>query len=246
MGSPPLRIQLCGRLAVEAGGRRLDESLPGGLGRLLLAYLVVNRDRPVGRDELLGVLWDEDAPEADPLSPLVSRLRKALGPEVIAGRSELRFADDGSVFVDVDWAVDALHRAEAHAAAGEWGRVWSLAHNAFHIAKRPFLVGYESPWIEEWRRRLDIVKVRGLELFATSGLALGSTALGAAERAARQLVEMAPFRETGYRILMEVLEVQGNAAEALLVYERLRSLLGDELGVSPSPAVQEVYLRLLG
>jgi hypothetical protein len=35
-------------------------------------------------------------------------------------------------------------------------------------------------------------------------------------------------------------------AEALLVYDRLRVLLRDELGIAPSPAVQSVHRRLLG
>jgi DNA-binding SARP family transcriptional activator len=51
----------------------------------------------------------------------------------------------------------------------------------------------------------------------------------------RRLIELAPYRETGYRILMEALEQRTNNAEALLVYDRLRVLLRDELGVAPSP-----------
>lgn len=243
-GGASLRVQLCGRFAVELGGQRIDGRLPGGLGRLLLAYLILHRDRPVPRGELEEVLWDE-VPAGDPLSPLLSRLRKALGAERIEGRGELRFVERGDVFVDVDWATDALHRAEGHASQTEWGRVWSLSHNAYHIARRPFMVGFESEWIEDWRRRLDAVEVRGLELFALSGLSLGTTALGPAERAARQLVDRAPYRETGHRILMEVLVAQGNKAEALLCYERLRRLLRDELGVDPSPALQELHARLL-
>lgn len=240
-----LRIQLCGRFAVELDEERIEGRLPGGRGRLLLTYLVVNRDRPVARDELEGALWGDDVPSGDPLSPLVSRLRKAVGSDRIEGRSELRWRDGDGDFVDADWSIDALHRAEACAAERQWPRVWSLGHNAYHIAKRPFLVGHEGEWIEEWRRRLDSVAVRGLELFAMAGLGLGTTALGPAERSARALTETAPYRETGHRILMEVLAVQGNKAEALLVYERLRRLLREELGVDPSPAVQEVYARLL-
>jgi DNA-binding SARP family transcriptional activator len=45
---------------------------------------------------------------------------------------------------------------------------------------------------------------------------------------------------------MEALERGGNVAEALRAYERLRIMLRDELGVAPSPAVQNVYRRLLG
>ena len=48
------------------------------------------------------------------------------------------------------------------------------------------------------------------------------------------------------RMLMEALEQRGNVAEALLVYDRLRVLLRDELGIAPSQAVQSVYRRLLG
>jgi len=44
---------------------------------------------------------------------------------------------------------------------------------------------------------------------------------------------------------MEALEAHGNVAEALLVYERLRIVLRDELGTAPCPAVQEVHRRLL-
>jgi DNA-binding SARP family transcriptional activator len=63
---------------------------------------------------------------------------------------------------------------------------------------------------------------------------------------ARQLIELAPFRETGHLILMEALERSGNVAEALRAYDRLRVLLREELGTTPSPPVQSVYRRLLG
>jgi SARP family transcriptional regulator, regulator of embCAB operon len=66
-----------------------------------------------------------------------------------------------------------------------------------------------------------------------------------AERTARRLVELSPFRESGYAALMEAFERQNNIAEALRVYERLRGLLREELGAAPSPAVQRVHERLL-
>jgi SARP family transcriptional regulator, regulator of embCAB operon len=47
------RIQLCGRLVVQVGARRIEDALPGSGGRLLFAYLVLNRLRRIGRDELL-------------------------------------------------------------------------------------------------------------------------------------------------------------------------------------------------
>ena len=41
------RIELCGQLAVEIEGTRIEGSLRGRQGRLLLAYLVLNRHRPI-------------------------------------------------------------------------------------------------------------------------------------------------------------------------------------------------------
>jgi len=67
-----------------------------------------------------------------------------------------------------------------------------------------------------------------------------------AANCARRLIELAPFRESGYRILMEAFERSGNVAEALRVYDGLRVMLRDELGIPPSSAVQDIYRRLLG
>ena len=53
------------------------------------------------------------------------------------------------------------------------------------------------------------------------------------ERAARTLIETEPYRESGYVLLMAALEAQGNVAEGLRVFERLRTLLRDELGTRP-------------
>lgn len=241
-----LRIQLCGSFAVELAGQRLDPKIPGKQGKLLFAYLVINDDRPIARDELVEAVWGGEAVGPDVLNPVISKLRKALGPDRIQGRAEIRFVSDESTLVDAAWALNALHGAESFADSSDWARVWSLAHSAYHVAKRPFMLGHEAPWIDEWRRRLSEVRDRGLSLFAESALKLGGTALGPAERAARSLMDAAPFNETGYRVLMETLETRGNRAEALLVYDRLKRLLRDELGVDPSPTTQEVYLRLLG
>ena len=59
------------------------------------------------------------------------------------------------------------------------------------------------------------------------------------------LTELAPYRESGHRLLMEALAGRGNVAEALRAYERLRVLLREELGIAPSATVQGVHQRLL-
>jgi SARP family transcriptional regulator, regulator of embCAB operon len=241
------RVQLCGRLVVRLAGDRVEDQLPGGKGRLLLAYLVLNRARPMNRDELLNAVYgDEVSPDHQPrLSVVLSKLRRVLGPGLVTGRSEIELVLARDAFVDVEAAREGLHRAEYHVANEEWAEAWGPAGIAYHVANRPLLHGHDRPWLEEWRRRLDDIRLRGLECFAQARLGLGGPTLPQAETCGRRLIELAPYRESGHQILMEALARRGNAAEALLVYDRLRILLRDELGIAPGPAVQSVYRRLL-
>jgi DNA-binding SARP family transcriptional activator len=169
-----------------------------------------------------------------------------LGPERLIGRSEIELALSPEAFVDVEAAFEALHRAEFHVSRGEWAEAWGPSSVAYHVASRPLLRGHDRPWLDDWRRRLDDTRLRGLECFAAARLGLGGPTLPQAEMCARRLIELAPYRETGYRILMEALERRGNVAEGLRVYDRLRVLLYEELGVAPGPAVQAVHRRMLG
>jgi DNA-binding SARP family transcriptional activator len=242
------RIQLCGRLVVRLDGRRVDDALPGPLGQLLFTYLVLNRLRRIDRDELLDAVYGEDAASGHQarLSVLLSKLRRITGPELLAGRTELELALPPDAFIDLEAALDGLHRAESHVAKGEWASAWGPASLAYGVASRPLLRAHDRPWLDDWRRRLDGTRLSGLECVAAASLGLGGPELPQAASCARRLIELAPFRESGYRILMEALERSGNVAEALRVYDGLRIRLREELGIPPSSAVQDVYRRLLG
>ena len=79
-----------------------------------------------------------------------------------------------------------------------------------------------------------------------SSLQIGGAELPGAERSARSLIRLSPFREAGYGLLMEALAARGNAAEALQVYDALRCRLRDELGTAPSDELQTLHHQLLG
>ena len=241
------RVQLCGRFAVDINGSRIEDTLPGRRGRVLFAYLVLNRGREVPRDELLMAGWGEEAPieAGNALSVLLSKLRHGLGADRLRGRTAIELLLPQATFVDVEAALEGAHRAESAIAEERWAQAWGPAGIAYHVATRPFLTGLEAPWIDQWRRRLEEVRLRGLECFAAAGLGLGGAALAQAEERARVLTELAPYRETGHLILLEALERRGNVAEALRAYDRLRVLLREELGIAPSPTVQAVHRRLL-
>jgi SARP family transcriptional regulator, regulator of embCAB operon len=240
-----VRIQICGALAVERDGQRLDARLPGRQGRLLFAYLVVNRHRQIPRDELAEALWREPDPAAIDarLNPLLSKLRRVFGADAVDGRSTLRLCLRDA-WVDLEASAEAIHRAESSVAQQDWPRAWGPALTALFVAERGFLPGEDAPWIDEIHQLTEL-RLRALECYAAAGLGIGGTELAAAVRAGRQLTRLAPLRESGYRYLMQALAAQGNLAEALGVYGQLSECLRDQLGVSPSPATRDLYERLL-
>jgi DNA-binding SARP family transcriptional activator len=242
---PSVRVQLCGPFLVEIDGSRV--TLPGRQGRLLFAYLVLHRPRPVPRDRLIDALWGTEPPPAagSALNALISRVRATTGPTVLRGRSELAIDLPESAVVDVETALSSAHRAESAVVAEDWLRAWPAALTARFIAGRPFLPEVTAPWADSWRSRLEEVYARAIECYATACLSIGGAELPGAERAARDLVEAAPLRETGHLLLMRSLAARGNVAEALAAYERLRVRLRDELGVDPCAAVREAHADLL-
>jgi len=244
---PGTRVQLCGRLAVTWDGRRIEGELPARQGRLLFTHLVVHRTRSVPRDELVDALWGDAPPAAAhaTLRALLSRLRRVLGPAAVTVGDEPRLLLDVDAFVDLEAARAGLHRAEAALARGDAPAAWAPARVALHTAARGFLAGHDALWVGVVRRELEDMHLRALECVGRCGLLMGGAELDAAERSGRRLVELAPYRESGYGLLMDALAARGNAAEAVLVYERARTLLRDELGVVPGPSLQEAHARLL-
>ena len=245
MAPPSIRIQVCGRIAVEVGGRRRDDDLPGRQGRLLLAYLVIHRDEPVGFDSLTDALWGQTPPNASlvALHALLSKLRRVVGCVVEHRTTRLDLPLDA--LVDIDVARDAIHRAESAIAQRHWERAWGAAQAALFTARRGFLPGEAIAWADPIRHELDLLRQRSLETYADAALHVGGAELATAERASRELITLAPFRETAHRLLMRTLVAQGNTAEALQTYAALRLSLRDELGVSPSPETQELHAALL-
>jgi SARP family transcriptional regulator, regulator of embCAB operon len=244
---PPVRIQLCGTLAVEIDGRRIDHELPGRQGRLLLAYLVLHRLRAVRRDELVDALWPRTPPAAadTALRALISKVRRLLPEGMLDGRTELHLSLPDDAFVDLEHAREAIHRAESATAQGNWHRAWSASMAPMFTARRSFLADEDAEWIRETRHELDALYLRGLECYAQACLGIGGTELAGAERAGRELTRLAPYRESGYRHLMRALEAGGNTAEAFRAYEQLRTLLREELGIAPCAETLQLHARLL-
>jgi YVTN family beta-propeller protein len=248
------KVFLAGRVAVETDGVVIEEDrFPGRQGRLLFAYLVAEQGRPVPRDELAEALWGEAPPATwdKALTVIVSKLRRLLADRGIDDANVLtgafgcyRLDLPEGTWVDVIVAANAAQEAEEALTAGELEKAKAAAALAASLVRQPFLPAEEGAWVEEKRR--ELADVRGRALSALADACLRSGDAPEAVKWAEQTIALAPFRETGYRRLMEAHVAAGNPAEALRVYERCRLLLAEELGTYPSPETESVYRALLG
>ncbi|MGH9278160.1 MAG: tetratricopeptide repeat protein, partial [Acidimicrobiales bacterium] len=238
-----VRICLLGRLAVEVDGIAVDDARLGGLGRTALAYLAIERRRPVPRDELADVLWGEDLPATweSALRGVVSRVRTTLsGAGVIRsefGCYQLQLPE--GVVIDFEEAVSAVERAEREGP----DEARTAAQGAVEILARGFLPGAPGTWVERRQAEVDALRVRALEALAGAASACGDHA--AAIAAAEEAVALAPLQEPAHQRLMTALAGAGNRAAALRAYTRCRERLADELGVDPSPETERLYVELL-
>ena len=225
---------------------------PGRQGRLLFAYLVVAQGRPVPRDELAEALWEQALPATwdKALTVLVSKLRALLTDAGLDGARALTSAfgcyrlglPEGS-WIDIVAAADAAREAERTLRVGDTPSAKEAASLAELLTRGQFLPGDNGAWVEQKRR--ELADVRGHVLGTLAEACLRSGEAAEASRWAEQAIALEPFREAGYRHLMQAHAISGNRAESLRVYEQCRRLLAEELGAYPSPETESIYRQLL-
>jgi DNA-binding SARP family transcriptional activator len=245
------RIYLTGSVAIEHGGHLVRErDFPGRQGRIAFVYLTLHRHQTVHRDEMLTAIWPDDS--GDPgLDPIISKLRGVLkaagfagpdaGIDVSAGTIALRLPPPA--WIDVEAAANALDEAEGALRRNDINAAWGLANTAVVITRRPLLANVEAAWIESQRAALRAMQLRALQCLVTVSAKNDEPLL--AIQHASEMVQLEPFRETAYQLLMRMHAAAGDRAEALRVFAKCRELLREELGVSPSPQTEAVYLEIL-
>jgi DNA-binding SARP family transcriptional activator len=249
-----MRIYLTGEVQVELGERLLRESRLGGpQGRFVLAYLVTERKRAVTQSELAEALWPESVPAswALALSAIVSRLRARLASLGLE-RSRIignafgcyQFSPPAETWIDVEAALQGVDVAEGALVAGKPLAAYGPSLLATTILRRAFLPGDDGAWAEGRRSALAAALVRALDCRVEALVANNELELALTH--AREVVRLEPYRESGYRRLMRMLDRNGDRAEAIRVYLECRRLLKQELEVSPSDETEALYREIAG
>src|SRR5919201_1093184 len=244
MPDAPPRFSLLGPLAVTLDGEPV--SLGGQKRRALLATLLLEPKRVVSRDRLIDALWGEDPPDTarNTVQVYVSQLRKLL-PEGMLETAPpgYRLAVEPDT-VDVFEFVRLSEEGRAALAAGDAARAAETLRTALALWRGPPLADLAwEPFAQSEIVRLEELRLAALEDRIDADLALGRHGQLVSEL--EQLVAEHPLRERLRGQLMLALYRSGREAEALEAYQATRRALVDELGIEPSPALQQLETAIL-
>jgi len=228
----PIRVR-------DAAGR--DITPDGALQRRLLALLVLRRDRVVSVDAAVEALWPSSPPR-DPVAALhnhLFRLRRRLPADAVDSLDNGYRVASSRIDLDADRLSEALTARIGDPAALA---TIDAVLDRWHGPAYPELDDFDEARVEA--TRLGELRIRAVESQSEHRLAAGDIDGQAAVLAA--LVQEEPLRERPRALLMEALARGGRTVEALRVYDDFRRLLGDELGIEPSPALAAQHAGLLG
>ena len=156
ISTPELRVRLMGLFDVTSGD---TVALPAGKATTTLQLLAVRRRSFVPVDTIVDALWGDEAPAgaAQNLASLVSRLRRVLGPERIAGgRGGYRFETAGA-WVDVDEAERLVKEAESQLKSGRPALAAAATTQARRLLDRGEFLEDEpyALWASDGRREAE-------------------------------------------------------------------------------------------
>ncbi|WP_328333120.1 AfsR/SARP family transcriptional regulator [Kribbella sp. NBC_00382] len=216
-------------------------ALKGPRHRAVLARLLIARGRVVPVDSLVADLWTVPPDGAtSAVRTFVAALRRALEPDRPPRTPATLLITEGPGYAlkatDVDaWRFEQVlarqPTLEELQEALNWWRGPAYAEFA------------DAPWAHAERSKLAELRLTAIERQAEAQLALGL-----AKEAVPALdahVAEHPWREDAWRLLALALYRSDRQGDALAVLRNARTLLIEQLGVDPTPALQQLETDIL-
>ncbi len=235
-----LEFRILGPLEAAADSEPLQ--LSGQKQRALLALLLLDANRVVSTDRIIDALWGEEPPRtaATSLQNFVSQLRKLLGSDVLVTKPpgyQLRIEPEQ---LDLERFTRLVEESRAEPPAERAAKL----RRALALWRGPPLadLGFEA-FAQQEIGRLEELRLAALEDRVDAELEAGrhSDLIGELEAFADEH----PLRERLRSQLMLALYRSGRQAEALQIYHDTRRVLVDELGIEPSPSLQQLHGAIL-
>jgi DNA-binding SARP family transcriptional activator len=247
-----MRFQVLGPLEVEADDGPVV--LGGPKERLLLALLLTRPNQVVSVEALIAGLWGEQPPPtaAKTLQSHVKRLRRALEPDRNrgAGGEIVVTCQPGYLLRVAPGALDAA-RFEELTAQGRRALAGGQVHDAASLLREAL-----GLWRGQAYQEFTDSDVAAAEADRLAELRLGAVEdrIEAELRLGRHrelvaelegLVRDQSLRERLWAQLMLALYRSGRQADALLTYQRARSVLVEELGIDPGAELRRLHAAIL-
>lgn len=223
--------------SVEILGESGPLSLGGGQQRRLLALLIAHPGRFVSVDAITEALWGDAPPGSakHAVQTVASRLRHALGPR----RDDVTTGSEGYRLAATTENCDLVQFETLIAQADDAATESALElHDEALALWRGDAFGSLS---DLEGVRLEAIRLDELRLTATEHrfqLLLDLARYTPAIPELEAFVAAEPLRERSRGQLMQALYWSGRQPDALSCYQEYRELLGEELGLEPSPPLR--------
>ena len=220
--------------------------------RAVLAMLVMNRNRPISSDALVGAAW-EQFPPPEPKASLhsyISNLRKLISGGGPDGRMILASAPPGYRLTVTDDGCDLGRFVAAKNAGVQAAAASQFEQASSHLSAA--LAQWRGPVLDDLR---DFEFVGPFATALTEDKVVAHTAHAEAEIACNRghavigtlesLVIEHPYREPLWTQLITAYYVSERQSDALDAYQRLRATLAEDLGIDPGPTARALAERIL-
>ncbi|MFE6775891.1 BTAD domain-containing putative transcriptional regulator [Streptomyces sp. NPDC057702] len=243
-------VRILGPLAIE---RSDGESVGPWAPKVsaVLGYLAYHNRTAIPSERLIGAIWSDTPPRSAPtaLHVYICQLRShfralRLDPAVLTTRPTGYQLQLPASCLD-------LHHFEAYVATsrdlqrqGELDAASAALASAVGLWRGPALEGFRGlPAFDGIGRLLDEKRVYAQERRLQLELGLGRHHALISEL--YSLIEAHPTWESLYGYLMVSLYRSGRTVDALRAFDRIRTVLVDELGLEPGPQLQDIQRSIL-
>jgi SARP family transcriptional regulator, regulator of embCAB operon len=248
LDSARISIQLLGPLSASSGTRTITPN--AAKQREVLVLLALNAGRIVTVSTLVEELWGDHPPRssATTLQTYIFHLRSSLALDTPRERVASEFLRTRHSGYQLECRTDAeefrrLARA-GRMAAGDPEGLSKLLGRALDLWRGPALVDVrQGPILEAEAASLEETRLGALERRIQADLALHRH--GDILGELTMLAARHPMNENFRGFLMIALYRAGHVARALDAFQQLRAVLGDELGIDPSPWIRRLHQIIL-
>lgn len=238
---PALKIYALGEPEVQMDG--LSVQWPVAKSRDLF-YLLLQYPQGLRKEQIGAIFWPEHAPERldSAFRSTLYRLRRAIFRDVVVFEDGLYHVDQSNPnWYDVQAFDSLLDQAEdSPSAEGQCG----LLEAALALYRGDYLEGVYADWTELPRAKLQSRYLAALETLARQYV--NRRQLDRAVDLYQRVLVQDPYREAAHRELMRCYYRLGDRAAAIRQYRVCVERLREDLGLSPEPEIEGLYLQIIG